>query len=217
MLGELVAQRHWAFDRVMLSGARALGAPRAEPGPFLPGPLPDAPAPLVELDDVVRFVERPVRAFLRQRLGIVVGDFNEEVEDALTVELDNLEQWGSDAGCWRDGSPARRSTTAWPPRSRAGCCRRATSGHRSSTGCSRWSSRSPCRRSRSGTPSPARPTSGCVWTTAGLLSGTVGGRSRRPPSQRHLLARRPPSPDRALRALAGAHRRRSRAGPWRPR
>jgi exodeoxyribonuclease V gamma subunit len=41
----------------------------------------------------VRFVERPVRAFLRQRLGLSVGDYSREVEDALPVELDNLETW----------------------------------------------------------------------------------------------------------------------------
>jgi exodeoxyribonuclease V gamma subunit len=35
-----------------------------------------------------------VRAFLRQRLGIVLGDFDDEVGDSLTVELDHLEQWG---------------------------------------------------------------------------------------------------------------------------
>jgi exodeoxyribonuclease V gamma subunit len=48
----------------------------------------------VELEDLVRFAEHPVRAFLRQRLGVMLGDFTEEVGDALTVELDHLEQWG---------------------------------------------------------------------------------------------------------------------------
>jgi len=93
-LGALVGGQRWGFDRVTLAGARALGARRAEPGPFLAAPLPDAPAPLVELDDLVRFVEHPVKAFLRQRLGIALGDASDEVADALTVELDNLEQWG---------------------------------------------------------------------------------------------------------------------------
>ena len=35
-----------------------------------------------------------MRAFLRQRLGISVGDFSDEIADALPVELDNLEKWG---------------------------------------------------------------------------------------------------------------------------
>ena len=42
----------------------------------------------------MRFVEHPVRAFLRQRLGISVGDYSDEVGDALPVELDALERWG---------------------------------------------------------------------------------------------------------------------------
>ena len=77
-----------------LEGARALSAGRVEPAPFLTGPLPGAPAALVELDDLVRFAERPVRAFLRQRLGITVGDVSDEVSDALPVQLDALEEWG---------------------------------------------------------------------------------------------------------------------------
>ena len=48
---------------------------------------------VVELDDLVRFVEHPVRAFLRRRLGISVGELDDEVDDALPVELDDLEQW----------------------------------------------------------------------------------------------------------------------------
>ena len=83
--GALVPRRPWGFDRVTLAGARAMGEPRTAPGPFLREPLPDAGAPLVELDDLVRFAEHPVRAFLRQRLGIVLGDFSDEVVDALTV------------------------------------------------------------------------------------------------------------------------------------
>ena len=50
--------------------------------------------PLVELEDLVRFAGHPVRAFLRQRLGISVGDYADEVDDALPVELDALERWG---------------------------------------------------------------------------------------------------------------------------
>jgi exodeoxyribonuclease V gamma subunit len=35
-----------------------------------------------------------VRTFLRKRLGISVADYSDEVEDALPVELDALEEWG---------------------------------------------------------------------------------------------------------------------------
>jgi exodeoxyribonuclease V gamma subunit len=84
----------WSFDRVTLAGAIAMAGPRAERGPFLARPLPPVSAPVVELDDLVRFAQHPVRAFLRQRLGIVLGDFSDELEDALTVELEPLEQWG---------------------------------------------------------------------------------------------------------------------------
>jgi exodeoxyribonuclease V gamma subunit len=83
----------WSFDRVTLDGARALTSPRSGPRPFLPGPLPERPRGPVELDALVRFVERPVRAFLRQRLEISVGDYSQDVEDALPVQLDHLEQW----------------------------------------------------------------------------------------------------------------------------
>jgi exodeoxyribonuclease V gamma subunit len=92
-LGAVAPERRWSFDPVMLEGARALTADRVAPAPFLAGPLPEAPAALIELDDLVRFAAHPVRAFLRQRLGIGVGDFSDEVADALPVELDGLEEW----------------------------------------------------------------------------------------------------------------------------
>jgi exodeoxyribonuclease V gamma subunit len=92
--GHLTPNAPWGFDRVTLDGARALEGPRVAPAPFLEGPLPPEPTTVVELEDLVRFVERPVRAFLRQRLGISVGDFDDEIDDALPVELDNLEKWG---------------------------------------------------------------------------------------------------------------------------
>jgi exodeoxyribonuclease V gamma subunit len=92
--GELVPERTWSFDPVTLEGARALIAERAVPAPFLSGPLPQVAAPIVEIEDLVRFVGHPVRAFLRQRLGISLGDYSDEVADALPVELDALERWG---------------------------------------------------------------------------------------------------------------------------
>ncbi len=91
--GLVVPERAWSFDRVALGGARALVAPRTGAAPFLREPLAATAGPIVELDGLVRFAERPVRAFLRQRLGMSVADYDEDVADALPVELDGLEVW----------------------------------------------------------------------------------------------------------------------------
>ncbi len=92
--GELVRGSSWSFDPVTLEGARALTGPRLAPRPFLAQPLAPVSDHVLELDDLVRFVEHPVRAFLRQRLGINLRSWSDEIEDALPVELDPLQKWG---------------------------------------------------------------------------------------------------------------------------
>ena len=93
--GALVPRAAWSFDDNTLAGARALVGERAAPPAFLDGPLRAARrTPVLELDDVVAFLGHPVRAFLRQRLGVGAGTRAEEIDDALPVELDFLAQWG---------------------------------------------------------------------------------------------------------------------------
>ena len=95
MEGKLGRERPWSFDAVTLEGARALTADhRDPPPPFLDGELAPRDERLVELGDLVAFVEHPARAFLRQRLKLRVGDYEDEVADALPVELEGLEKWG---------------------------------------------------------------------------------------------------------------------------
>jgi exodeoxyribonuclease V gamma subunit len=84
----------WSFDAVALQGARALTAPRGQARPFLAEPLPALPESNVELDDLVAFLGQPVRAFLRQRLGISLYDRDDEVDDGLPIDLDGLQRWG---------------------------------------------------------------------------------------------------------------------------
>jgi len=92
--GDIAGPEPWSFDPAALAGARALAGPRSEPRPFLPSPLPQHPRTVVELADLVRFVEHPVRAFMRQRLGISLYSAADEIEDELSVELDGLQRWG---------------------------------------------------------------------------------------------------------------------------
>jgi exodeoxyribonuclease V gamma subunit len=92
--GELVPGPPWSFDRRALAGAKTLEGPRKPDEPFLPGPLTSRRDAVIELDNLVRLVEAPVRAFLRDRLGISVSEFFDEVEDELPVELDALAKWG---------------------------------------------------------------------------------------------------------------------------
>jgi exodeoxyribonuclease V gamma subunit len=92
--GALIPGRPWSFDPVMLAGARALGAARGPAPPFLADPLPPTGEEVIELEDLIQFLQAPVKAFLRQRLRVVLGDVRDEVEDRLPVELDGLERWG---------------------------------------------------------------------------------------------------------------------------
>lgn len=95
--GRLLPERVWSFDTISLAGARALAGGRENPPPFLAGPLPPASATarVVEVEQLVHFVQHPVKAFLRQRLGVTVGDWSQELHDELPVELDALERWGT--------------------------------------------------------------------------------------------------------------------------
>jgi exodeoxyribonuclease V gamma subunit len=94
--GTLVPGTRWGFDRSSLQGARALMGSREPPPPFLPAELPKPdPSAIarVELDELIAFAERPVRAFMRQRLGISTSETEDEIEDGLPVELDGLARW----------------------------------------------------------------------------------------------------------------------------
>ena len=92
--GALVPDRTWGFDRVTLQGAQAIEAPRAAPASFLPAPLPGRDDGVVELDQLVAFAERPVSAFVRQRLRMSLWEEDDELAEALSVELTALERSG---------------------------------------------------------------------------------------------------------------------------
>ena len=202
--GASTASRSTAPARWPASARRPRAVPRR--------PAAAAPsATLVELDDLVRFVEHPVRAFLRQRLGISVGDYADEVEDALPVELDALEQWGVgqrllDARLAGVGRADARSR----PRSRAARCRPGVLGEPVIDAVlpDRRGDRRRRRGAARASAAPARST--CKVDAA-----------RRPPAERHrprrraatllrdghLLARQPAPPARRLGAAARADRR----------
>jgi exodeoxyribonuclease V gamma subunit len=91
--GRLGVDGPWSFDPLNLGGARALAGPRRQDRPFLSGRLPARATEVIELDSLVRFLEHPIKAFLRERLGFYAGDFTDDVKDSLPIELDGLDKW----------------------------------------------------------------------------------------------------------------------------
>ena len=92
--GELGERGPFSFDRASFDGARALLEPRTGATAFVSRPLPDAEVTeVVELDTLVRFLEHPVRGFLRQRLGLTAIDEGEQADDAMPVEAKGLAEW----------------------------------------------------------------------------------------------------------------------------
>jgi exodeoxyribonuclease V gamma subunit len=92
--GQLLAGQPWGFDPQAMAGARALSGRRRPRGRFLPDPLPPRDDRVVELGLLIRFVEHPTRALLRDRLGISVSDYFDEIQDGMPVELGALDEWG---------------------------------------------------------------------------------------------------------------------------
>ncbi|MDN5857963.1 MAG: exodeoxyribonuclease V subunit gamma [Pseudonocardia sp.] len=83
----------FSFDVASLAGARAAARPQLPPRPFLPEPLSPIARDPLPLDELVAFVEHPVKAFLSQRVGVSVHDGEEPPPDALPVEPDGLARW----------------------------------------------------------------------------------------------------------------------------
>ena len=81
-------------------------------------PAPARVSPVVELEDLVNFVRHPVKAFLRQRLGFSVATYADEVDDALPIDLDNLESWQIGQGLLdarlAGATKMRQSARSWP-------------------------------------------------------------------------------------------------------
>ena len=188
--------------------ARSTGE-RAEPGPFLAGPLPAATPALVELDDLVRFVAHPVRAFLRQRLG---------------DQRRRLRRRGR-------GRAARSSSTASSSGgSASGCSRRGSAGASHATAVAAEIARGtlppgelaePVIAARSSTvveaivarrAGAARRRAAGVGRRQGRAAGRPHAerhgarRRRRRAAHRHLLAREPAPPARGVGAAARADR-----------
>lgn len=84
---------HRSYDSAAFAGAQISEDPAREPGPLVPEPLEHRPTPQVVLDDLVAFVEHPVRAFLKQRVGITVGEPAPRISEAIPIEWDGLEKW----------------------------------------------------------------------------------------------------------------------------
>jgi len=92
-VGALTPNQPWSFDVAHLAGARAAARTRRGSAPFLATPLASTGQDLITLVDLIGFVRHPVRAFLRDRLGVTLPRADEEANDGLPVYLDPLEGW----------------------------------------------------------------------------------------------------------------------------
>lgn len=87
-----------AYDRRMLAGARCLSAERPPAPAFLSGPLArtedtEEDGTLIELSELVRFWDAPVKWLVTRRLGLSLRRDDQLVEDREAIELDHLARW----------------------------------------------------------------------------------------------------------------------------
>jgi exodeoxyribonuclease V gamma subunit len=84
----------FSFDTASYDGSLALRDGQARRPPFLHTPLsPPEETGAVALDTLTRFLEHPVRAFLRERLDVRTADEQTQPADTVPVAPDNLELW----------------------------------------------------------------------------------------------------------------------------
>jgi exodeoxyribonuclease V gamma subunit len=146
----LTPGRTWSFDAGAVEGARALRADRIVDPPFLGAPLGPVDTTLVDLDDLVRFVQHPTRA---------------SSPTPSRSSSTGCSGGASATACWRPGSPGSIPTAPWRPRRHAGCCPRSPWGNTSSTTSGPRSTPSRRLRPRPSVGSPRAPST-CASTSA---------------------------------------------------
>jgi exodeoxyribonuclease V gamma subunit len=92
--GKLVPNVAFSFDPTALRAAKASAGDRSERPPFISGPLPPPPADDVILADLIGFFNDPVKGFFRALEFTLPRDVD-GVQDAIPVDLDNLEEWSA--------------------------------------------------------------------------------------------------------------------------
>ena len=207
--------RPFSFDRAELAGARAAAGPRrrAAAVPARPAPRP-APG-TVALDDLVAFLEHPVKGFLRQRVGLSMYAGDEAPADALPVALDGLASGRSATGCCGDRLAGRDLDRCRQAEWRRGELPPGALGDAAARrACSRTSSRWSRRRAESGWARPPTGTSTWSCPTAPAWSARSAGCTGDTARARRVLAARRQAPAAGVGAAGGAHRghRTSRGG-----
>ena len=91
--GKLGRPGPWGFDATRLEGAEAKRLEDRAGRRFVEQLLDPLDEDEIDLDELVRFVEHPVKSFLRRRLDVYLPEARDETSDTIPVELDPLEQW----------------------------------------------------------------------------------------------------------------------------
>ena len=93
--GELGSRAGFSFDRAGLRAVRAAARERQAAAPiFGREPLPDrSKDDLVNLGDLVRFFNHPIRALIYERAGLWITRPDETPDEQLPVNLNGLEAW----------------------------------------------------------------------------------------------------------------------------
>jgi len=115
--GVLVPGKPFSFDTTVLRAAQAARADREDRPPFISGPLPNAgTGGDVGLADLLNFFKDPVKGFFRALDFTFPADV-EGVEDAMPVDIDNLQEWTVGdrmlSDILRGSSPDRARQAEW--------------------------------------------------------------------------------------------------------
>ena len=86
-------QRPFSFDERSCAAALATAAPAMEAPRVSDIVIDEAPVDEVSLAELIAFFRSPAKAFLTQRLEIGLPQDEGQVEDAIAVDLDSLDEW----------------------------------------------------------------------------------------------------------------------------
>ncbi|MFC9790216.1 exodeoxyribonuclease V subunit gamma [Rhodococcus sp. NPDC127528] len=84
----------FSFDRAALAGARSLRRPPVAVPALRDATFEPLPSGPVQLADLIAYLANPTQGFLKQRLGLRIPELDEDIADALDLELDPLVTWG---------------------------------------------------------------------------------------------------------------------------